>query len=263
MKSKVANPRVVFALLAGVSVSACAHSPLADLHDNTTPEGDAIADLIEQNITLPMAGPQHASVVAPPGNDITILLEQGGLTSSAKGDFLQITDISPPIMGQIELCNTEPTYCAEQSASPMQPIHLDSRLMTILDEVNGYVNSRITPADDMDVYGQLEKWAVFSRFQMESANELFGDCEEYVLTKKRILIEDYGLNPNNMSIVVVNDTAGEGHALLGVHTDRGVLLMDNLTDVLRFPNETPYEFISMQISGVEWGKVQRVAYRPL
>ncbi len=68
-----------------------------------------------------------------------------------------------------------------------------------------------------------------------------GDCEDYVLTKRKELARE-GFPLSSMMIVVVNDLNDQGHAVLAVRTDKGDFILDNLNDDLRLPAQTGYKF---------------------
>ena len=89
--------------------------------------------------------------------------------------------------------------------------------------VNVGVNAAIKPVNDFDIYGKDEVWAY---------PEGAGDCEDYVLEKRRDLMRQ-GLSLSNLLITVVRKPDGEGHAVLTVRTDKGDFVLDNLTDSVR------------------------------
>lgn len=78
-------------------------------------------------------------------------------------------------------------------------------------EINYDTNQAVTPMTDKDIYGVEEYWAYLDKV---------GDCEDYVLLKRRKLI-DAGFSPSDLLITVVLQPNGDGHAVLTVRTDRG------------------------------------------
>jgi predicted transglutaminase-like cysteine proteinase len=73
----------------------------------------------------------------------------------------------------------------------------------------------------------------------------YGDCEDYVLMKRQMLI-DNGWPASALLITVVRERSGEGHAVLTVRTDRGDFILDNQeANVLRW-DETNYHYIKRQ-----------------
>ncbi|MEM7069427.1 MAG: transglutaminase-like cysteine peptidase, partial [Pseudomonadota bacterium] len=73
----------------------------------------------------------------------------------------------------------------------------------------------------------------------------FGDCEDYVLMKRHMLMER-GWPASSLLITVVRQPNGEGHAVLTVRTDRGDFILDNLETKVKPWNETPYTYLKRQ-----------------
>ena len=72
-----------------------------------------------------------------------------------------------------------------------------------------------------------------------------GDCEDYVLLKKREL-EKLGFSSHALLITVVLDEAGEGHAVLMVSTNQGDFVLDNRRDAVIRWTDTRYRFLKRQ-----------------
>ncbi len=105
-------------------------------------------------------------------------------------------------------------------------------LMATLKRVNSHVNRSIKPkADD-----GADVW---------SASASAGDCEDYVLAKRRALIKA-GVPANALRIAHVKTRRGEGHAILVVKTSGRDLVLDNLTQTIRPLSQTGYRIVSMQ-----------------
>lgn len=92
-----------------------------------------------------------------------------------------------------------------------------------LTRINDKVNREITRRGDLQTYGVLDRWAT----PLAEGNQ-FGDCEDYVLEKRRALI-DVGLPASALSIAVATTSWGESHAVLLVATDQGEYVLDSLT----------------------------------
>jgi predicted transglutaminase-like cysteine proteinase len=103
-------------------------------------------------------------------------------------------------------------------------------------QVDDSINRRIAPATDMEVYGVAEKWEYPTTR---------GDCEDYVLLKRKTLI-DAGWPRSALLITVVLDTRGQGHAVLTVVTDHGDYVLDNLSDKVLPWQETAYRYVKRQ-----------------
>ena len=98
------------------------------------------------------------------------------------------------------------------------------------------VNATVKPMNDYDIYGKDEVWA-YPRGA--------GDCEDYVLEKRRDLMSK-GISLSDLLITVVRKPDGEGHAVLTVRTDEGDYVLDNLTDAIKPWEETGYRYLKRQ-----------------
>lgn len=151
------------------------------------------------------------------------LMHTGGLTSQPIGHF--------------EFCKSNPAECAIRSADG-GPEHMTGKLWRQLASVNLSVNDSIKPMNDFDIYGKDEVWAY---------PDGFGDCEDYVLEKRRILMNS-GIPISNLLITVVRKPDGEGHAVLTVRTDKGDFVLDNLAAAVKLWDETGYRYLKRQAS---------------
>lgn len=143
-------------------------------------------------------------------------------------------ETSRPI-GHHEFCQVLPAECAARSSVPVT-VALDERLWGQLVHTNATVNAAIAPATDRELFGRDEVWS----FPIGR-----GDCEDYVLLKRRMLI-DAGWPASALLITVVRRSTGEGHAVLTVRTDRGDLILDNLSGQIALWSETEYTYLKRQ-----------------
>jgi predicted transglutaminase-like cysteine proteinase len=143
-------------------------------------------------------------------------------------------DTLPPI-GYVNFCREHDSECrpAERFADRIQ---LTAAKFQEIKRVNDAVNTDVAPVTDLELYGQPEVWAYPSGK---------GDCEDYVLLKRRLLAAR-GFPESTLLITVVRDENNEGHAVLTVRTDRGDLILDNKRrEVMRWA-DTPYTFVKRQ-----------------
>jgi predicted transglutaminase-like cysteine proteinase len=149
--------------------------------------------------------------------------------------FLQsFGDTLPPI-GYVNFCREHEVECRPSSRFADR-VQLSAVRSRELDEVNKSVNEAVAPITDLDLYGQVEVWT----YPVKE-----GDCEDYVLLKRRILIER-GWPESTLLITVVRDENNEGHAVLTVRTDRGDLVLDNKRHDVMAWADTPYTFVKQQ-----------------
>ncbi|KKB12066.1 transglutaminase [Devosia geojensis] len=138
-------------------------------------------------------------------------------------------------VGHAEFCNSRPAEC-QANANPVLAVTLDDARWSQLLEINAYYNDTIVAVSDNDLYGVEEFWTYPNGY---------GDCEDFVLAKRRALIEA-GWPASALLMSVVREPNGDGHAVLIVRTDRGDLVLDNQDGLIRVWNETPYQFVKRQ-----------------
>jgi predicted transglutaminase-like cysteine proteinase len=111
-------------------------------------------------------------------------------------------------------------------------VKLTRNVMATVARVNAQVNRSITPRYDP---AGRDVW---------TTNASIGDCEDYVLTKRRALIEA-GIPASSLRIAYVKTRRGEDHAILVVKSDGRDIVLDNLTGSIKPLNQTGYRVISM------------------
>ena len=163
-----------------------------------------------------------------------ILVALSAMQAQAAEPMVTGSLTSQPI-GHYEFCRANPAECSVRMRDA-GPAVMSGALWNTLVEVNAAVNAAIRPVNDLDLYGKDEVWAYPNGA---------GDCEDYVLEKRRALI-DRGLSASDLLITVVRKTDGEGHAILTVRTSKGDFVLDNLTDAVRQWDSTGYRFLKRQ-----------------
>lgn len=138
--------------------------------------------------------------------------------------------------GWVDFCNRYATDCDVEPLSAVD-VDLTAGAMKDLDWVNRQVNAAIKPETDMDHWGVLDRWD----YPMDGR----GDCEDYALLKRKILMSA-GYPRQALLMTVVKDHEGEGHAILTVKTNRGEYVLDNLDDRVMAWSDTGYTFIKRQ-----------------
>lgn len=138
-------------------------------------------------------------------------------------------------IGHMEFCRRNGGECGP-NRSVTDAASLSERRWEELVSTNNRLNTEIVPITDLDYYQVGELWTY---------PDGYGDCEDFALAKRRVLIDD-GWDPSTLLIAVVRQANGDGHAVLMVRTDRGDLILDNLDSTIRVWSETPYQFIKRQ-----------------
>jgi predicted transglutaminase-like cysteine proteinase len=142
-------------------------------------------------------------------------------------------------IGYARFCEATPAECGEGNGRGGKVALSDADLRQ-LTEVNDDINIRIKPLTDVEHYGEAELWTY--------PDDGYGDCEDYVLLKRRTLIS-LGWPAETLLITVVRDRKGDGHAVLTVVTDRGDLVLDNQEAAILPWHETGYRFVKRQAQG--------------
>ena len=138
--------------------------------------------------------------------------------------------------GWMDFCNRYAGEC-DVPALPAEDLALTARSLKDVDRVNRTVNRSVTPVTDMDHWGLVDRWD----YPLDGR----GDCEDYALQKRKLLIQA-GVPRQALLMTVVKDQTGEGHAVLTVKTDRGDYVLDNMVDTILPWDRTGYRFVKRQ-----------------
>ncbi len=152
--------------------------------------------------------------------------------------------------GWREMCELTPEHCAPPSLRrPKAITKLDPEGHAQLARFNAQINAAFRPAMDPDAYGVADLWRVPTPGDA-------ADCEDYALAKRTRLITA-GWPPESVLLAVVRGDISPYHAVLVVRTDRGELVLDNLTDDIRDWRSSGYSWVVRQSSAApeRWVRV--------
>lgn len=119
-------------------------------------------------------------------------------------------------IGYFEYCKRYQERCARPAGGSY--VELTRQRWNDIVKVNSQVNRTVKPLTDPEIFGVEELWEYPTNV---------GDCEDYVLQKRKILNE-MGYPLGSLLITVAKDAKGGGHAVLTVVTDRGDFILDNM-----------------------------------
>jgi predicted transglutaminase-like cysteine proteinase len=139
-------------------------------------------------------------------------------------------------IGWVEFCNDNPADCRGGATQPRDIVMTQAAWKDLV-RVNRWVNENVKPMTDQDHWGVIEKWSY--------PTDGYGDCEDYVLLKRKMLM-DAGWPREALLITVVRDKKGEGHAVLTVKSDKGEFVLDNQNEEVVAWTETGYRFVKRQ-----------------
>jgi len=153
----------------------------------------------------------------------------------ATEEFATIYGKALPPVGYVEMCAREPKECQPLGGKKTR-LSLSSEQWKLVSQVNVFVNNKIAPMSDEELYGKPEYWTIPTDA---------GDCEDYLLLKRQYL-EGLGFPTSALLITVVLDEKIQGHAVLTITTDKGDFVLDNRrNEVLRW-TDTGYTFLKRQ-----------------
>ena len=156
--------------------------------------------------------------------------------ASERPMFIAIGASSRAPIGWIEFCAENRQEC---DTRPMEArdVVLTPKAWSDLVRINQWVNDKIKPMTDMEHWGVVERWSY--------PDDGYGDCEDYVLLKRKMLMQA-GWPRQALLITVVRDQRGDGHAVLTVKTDKGEFILDNQNEEILLWSETSYRFVKRQ-----------------
>jgi predicted transglutaminase-like cysteine proteinase len=150
--------------------------------------------------------------------------------------FVSVGPATRPPIGWVDFCVEYPAECKVMPTAPRDVV-LNNKSWSDLVRVNDWVNKTIKPMTDMDHWGVVEKWSY--------PDDGYGDCEDYALLKRRMLMEA-GWPREALLMTVVREKNGNGHAILTVKTDKGEFILDNQEERILLWSETSYHFVKRQ-----------------
>jgi predicted transglutaminase-like cysteine proteinase len=149
--------------------------------------------------------------------------------------YASIGDETSIPFGWMEFCQRYHSECAASGVAA--DVNLTEKALHEIQQVNAWVNRSIEAVSDMEHWGVVDRWD----YPMDGK----GDCEDYALLKRKMLIER-GFPRQALLITVVRDQQNEGHAILTVKTNAGEFILDNLNDDVKPIGRIAYRLVKRQ-----------------
>jgi predicted transglutaminase-like cysteine proteinase len=144
--------------------------------------------------------------------------------------------------GYYELCSAEHDVCREAAGDGVAQVdgrvRYDPAVATQLATINSAVNRSIRQTSDFEQFGVSDYWSVGGSR---------GDCEEFALTKKAVLLAQ-GWPSAALPLALVKTPSGGPHLVLIAKTDEGDMVLDNLTTTVQPWQRTSYTPFTIQSS---------------
>ena len=148
----------------------------------------------------------------------------------------RVLEITQPPPGWVDFCARQPSECSGPTTVPGEPALSWGAWMDLV-RINTWVNETIKPLTDIKHWGVVERWSY--------PDDGYGDCEDYVLLKRRMLIQS-GWPRGALLVTVVRNEKDEVHAVLTVTTDKGDYILDNENKNILLWSKTRYQFVKRQ-----------------
>lgn len=136
----------------------------------------------------------------------------------------------------VDFCKRMPAECRLDTREADR-IELNAKSWKAIVAINGKVNREIEPVTDEEHWGVVDHWDI--------PTDGKGDCEDYVLLKRKRLAEA-GLPRRAMLVTVVIDEENAGHAVLMIRTDKGDFILDNKRNAILPWNQTGYVYVKRE-----------------
>ena len=156
--------------------------------------------------------------------------------ASERALFISLGGAARAPTGWKEFCAEYAPEC-DTSEMAARDATLTNQAWNELVRINQWVNDTVKPMTDLEHWGVTERW--------NYPDDGYGDCEDYVLLKRRMLMQA-GWPRQALLITVVRDAQGDGHAVLTVKADKGEFILDNQAEEVLLWSETEYRFVKRQ-----------------
>ncbi|MPZ10283.1 MAG: hypothetical protein GEU89_08730 [Kiloniellaceae bacterium] len=124
----------------------------------------------------------------------------------------------------------------DPASAAFGPMELTVRRAARLIEVNKQINAALRYRNDAD----KDYWEV-------GGSE--GDCEDIALRKLAELVNSHGFPRGALTLSACKLDYNRGHAVVLLHSDKGVYVMDNLTPRILPWRDLPYKWVAREEPG--------------
>jgi predicted transglutaminase-like cysteine proteinase len=165
-----------------------------------------------------------------------MVLEPPTSAGAVEASYASVGQETSVPYGWVDFCRRYEGECNDERL-PAVDINLSAKALREIARVNRWVNAHVEPISDPDHWGLVDRWD----YPLDGK----GDCEDYALLKRKMLI-DLGFPRQALLMTVVKDESQEGHAILTLKTNRGEFVLDNLNDDMKPWTAAAYRFVKRQ-----------------
>lgn len=151
---------------------------------------------------------------------------------------MPITEASPTLspFQHVRFCLRYPADC-KSDPTETTTVELTAETLEKMQRVNRDVNLSIMPVAKSDPVAD-GGWTI---------SPVSGDCNDYAVTKRHELLQS-GIPAKAARLAVVKTPSGIGHLVLVVATNKGNLVLDNLSETIVPWQLTRYQWVKIQSS---------------
>ena len=149
---------------------------------------------------------------------------------------MPISEASPTLspFQHVRFCLRYPADC-KSDPTETTTVELTAETIETIQRVNRDVNASIMPVGRSNAVDD-GGWRI---------SPASGDCNDYAVTKRHELVRS-GLPAKAVRLAVVKTTSGIGHLILVVSTNKGDLVLDNLSETIMPWQLTKYHWVKIQ-----------------
>ena len=166
-----------------------------------------------------------------------VATQSAGQAGALRATYAAVGASTSMPYGWMEFCKRTPGECVPAGGEALDADLTRPQAWKTLERINAWVNANIEPVSDMDHHGLEDRWSY--------PDDGKGDCEDYVLLKRRLLA-NAGFPIQSLLITVVRDERDEGHAILTVKSNTGEFVLDNKRGAILPWSESGYRFVKRQ-----------------
>src|SRR5258708_7514208 len=166
----------------------------------------------------------------------TLIATEKTSTAEERPLFISVGETTRAPIGWVEFCVEYDPECKTKPSAPRDVV-LSGQAWKDLVRINRSVNANVKPMTDMEHWGVVERW--------NYPDDGYGDCEDYVLQKRKMLMQA-GWPREALLITVVRDKTKDGHAVLRVKSHKGQDVLDTQTDDSGLRSDTGYRSVQRQ-----------------
>jgi predicted transglutaminase-like cysteine proteinase len=149
---------------------------------------------------------------------------------------MPISEASPTLspFQHVRFCLRYPADC-KSDPTETTAVELTAETLETIHRVNRDVNASIMPVGRSNAIAD-GGWTI---------SPASGDCNDYAVTKRHDLVRS-GFPTKAVRLAVVKTTSGIGHLVLVVSTNKGDLVLDNLSETILPWQFTKYQWVKIQ-----------------